>query len=79
MLHFESDYLEGAHPALLSKLLETNLEQAPGYGSDPWCESAREKIGAACGCAGATRFWSGAAPVHWGWRRSDWPRPWAAR
>ena len=50
MLHFESDYLEGAHPALLSRLLETNLEQAPGYGSDPWCESAREKIRAACGC-----------------------------
>lgn len=53
MLHFESDYLEGAHPALLSRLLETNLEQAPGYGADPWCESAREKIRAACGCPGA--------------------------
>lgn len=50
MLHFESDYLEGAHPALLSRLMETNLEQAPGYGADPYCESAREKIRSACGC-----------------------------
>lgn len=50
MLSFESDYTEGAHEAILRRLLETNLEQASGYGADPWCASAREKIRAACAC-----------------------------
>lgn len=48
MITFESDYTTGAHPKLLQRLLETNLEEAPGYGADPWCASAREKIRAAC-------------------------------
>ena len=34
MLHFDSDYMEGAHPEILRRLTETNLEQTPGYGSD---------------------------------------------
>ena len=34
MIYFDSDYLEGAHPAILAKLTETNLEQTPGYGND---------------------------------------------
>lgn len=45
---FASDYLEGAHPAIIQRLVETNLEQTAGYGSDPYSESAREKIRAAC-------------------------------
>ncbi len=48
MYSFESDYTEGAHEAILRRLLETNLEQASGYGADPWCVSAKEKIRAAC-------------------------------
>lgn len=44
MLSFESDYTEGAHEQILKRLLETNLEQLSGYGSDPYCESAKEKI-----------------------------------
>lgn len=48
MLYFENDYCEGAHPAILRKLMETNLEKAPGYGTDPYCASAKEKIRAAC-------------------------------
>ena len=44
MVSFESDYIAGAHPEVLKKLAETNLEPLPGYGSDPYCESAREKI-----------------------------------
>ena len=32
MLHFESDYLEGAHPLVLERLMQTNMEQTPGYG-----------------------------------------------
>ena len=34
MLSFESDYTTGAHPKVLQRLLETNLEAQPGYGSD---------------------------------------------
>ena len=48
MLHFESDYLEGAHPLILERLMQTNMEQTPGYGTDAYCEAAREKIRRAC-------------------------------
>lgn len=48
MLSFENDYSEGAHPAVLQALVDTNMEQQPGYGTDRWCASAKEKIRAAC-------------------------------
>lgn len=48
MTYFQCDYVEGCHPAILQKLCETNLEQTPGYGADHYCESARQKIRAAC-------------------------------
>jgi len=48
MLHFESDYLEGAYPLVLERLMQTNMEQTPGYGIDVYCEAAREKIRLAC-------------------------------
>ena len=44
MISFESDYTEGAHPAILRRLVETNLEQTPGYGLDRYSDSAKEKI-----------------------------------
>lgn len=47
---FASDYLEGMHPAILKRLNETNLVQTTGYGLDPFCDSAKEKIRAACEC-----------------------------
>ena len=47
---FSCDYLEGAHPSILQRLLETNMEKAPGYGMDPYCQRAKEKIRAACAC-----------------------------
>ena len=53
MLYFENDYCEGAHPAILQKLTETNFEKVSGYGTDPYCASAREKIRAACACPDA--------------------------
>ena len=49
MIYFNSDYLEGAHPAVLDRLIRTNLEQTIGYGCDPYCEAARARIRAACG------------------------------
>ncbi len=47
---FESDYTTGAHPQILKRLCETNLESLSGYGADRYCESARKKIREACGC-----------------------------
>lgn len=48
MLHFDCDYMEGAHPEILQRLVDTNLEQTPGYGCDPYTEQARELIRRAC-------------------------------
>ncbi len=48
MIRFENDYLEGAHPDILKRLLDTNLEQTAGYGADPYCEHARSLIRGAC-------------------------------
>lgn len=50
MISFENDYIQGAHPEVLKRLTETNLEPLSGYGADPYCESAREKIRRECGC-----------------------------
>ena len=47
MLSFECDYNKGAHPKILEALVRTNMESCPGYGSDPYTESAKEKIRAA--------------------------------
>ncbi|MBQ3424542.1 MAG: aminotransferase class V-fold PLP-dependent enzyme [Clostridia bacterium] len=47
-LFFASDYMEGAHPAILDRLTQTNLEKTSGYGGDEYSEAAREKIRAAC-------------------------------
>ncbi len=41
---FKNDYSEGAHPAILQKLVETNLTQTVGYGEDEFCDEARELI-----------------------------------
>ena len=49
MLSFESDYTEGAHPRILQAFMDTNLEQLSGYGTDLYCERAKEKIRSACG------------------------------
>lgn len=53
MKHFESDYLEGAHPAILQRLMETNMDKTEGYGEDPYCDHARELIREACNCPDA--------------------------
>lgn len=44
MIMFQNDYVEGAHPAVLKKLVDTNMEQSVGYGEDPYCEKARARI-----------------------------------
>lgn len=50
MIYFQCDYAEGAHPRILERLFETNLEQSAGYGKDDFCESAKARIRKACGC-----------------------------
>ena len=52
MVSLECDYNNGACPEILRRLLETNRETQPGYGSDRYTESARAKILAACACPG---------------------------
>lgn len=42
MYHFRNDYAEGAHPSILHKLLETNLEQQAGYGDDDYSVAAKD-------------------------------------
>lgn len=48
MIRFNSDYLEGAHPRIMQALMETNLDQTPGYGEDAYCGQARQTIRALC-------------------------------
>ena len=49
-LSFASDYMEGAHPAIIQRLVQTNMEQTAGYGTDEYCERARSLIRKACEC-----------------------------
>ena len=48
MIWFNCDYCEGAHPRILERLAQTNLEQTAGYGADPYCRQAEELIKKAC-------------------------------
>ena len=48
MILFNNDYAEGAHPKVMERLLQTNMEQTVGYGEDAYCEAAREKVRKAC-------------------------------
>ena len=50
LLMFNSDYMEGAHPRILEKLMEINFDKNAGYGMDDYCQSAKEKIKKACAC-----------------------------
>lgn len=54
MLHFDCDYMEGAHPEVMRRLMETNLEQTPGYGNDRYTGNAKKLILEACGLDGKT-------------------------
>lgn len=44
MKYFDSDYMEGCHPKVMQRLVETNLEQTRGYGSDDYCKDAKMLI-----------------------------------
>ena len=55
-LNFSSDYMEGAHPAIIRRLVETNMAQTAGYGLDEFSESARNKIRIECSSPDADVF-----------------------
>ena len=48
-LFFQNDYGEGAHPDVLKKLIETNLEHTCGYGLDDYSLRAAALIREKCG------------------------------
>ena len=56
MISFTCDYNEGAHPAILERLVATNFCQEPGYGADRFTESAKSLIREAVGCPQAEVF-----------------------
>lgn len=49
MVLFNCDYHEGAHPAIMERIMATNMEQTVGYGEDPHCANARALIKKAVG------------------------------
>ena len=48
MYSFRNDYSEGAHPRVLQRLIDTNLEQTCGYALDPMSDAARETVLRVC-------------------------------
>lgn len=48
MIRLNCDYSEGAHPLILEKLAQTNMEQLPGYGQDTYCLQAADLIKQLC-------------------------------
>ena len=49
MIYFDSDYMEGAHPEVMKRLFDTNLEHTIGYGYDHYTTQAKEAIRQICG------------------------------
>lgn len=48
MIHFDCDYMAGAHPEVLDAIVRNNTTQTVGYGNDDFCEHARGLIREAC-------------------------------
>ena len=53
MIYFDTDYMAGAHPQVMQRLAETNLEMTPGYGNDAYSKAAKERIKQVCGAPDA--------------------------
>lgn len=48
MIYFDSDYMAGAHPEVMERLMKTNGEHTTGYGTDAYTERAKALIRKAC-------------------------------
>ena len=60
MIYFNNDYMAGAHPEVMRRLSETNLEKTVGYGFDHYTKNAASLILETCGCSdGEVYFLSG--------------------
>ncbi len=44
MIFLKNDYSLGAHPTVLQALIDTNMTLADGYGIDPFCDAAADRI-----------------------------------
>ena len=49
MIKFDSDYMSGCHNEVLRRIVETNMEETPGYCCDEYCNKAKELIRTECG------------------------------
>lgn len=49
MVYFDSDYMVGAHPMVMQRLVETNMLHTAGYGRDQFTAEARQTILDICG------------------------------
>ena len=49
MIYFHNDYHDMCHWAVLEKMTKHHEQPMPGYGEDPCCAAAAEKIRKACG------------------------------
>ncbi len=49
MIYFDSDYMVGAHPEVMIRLVETNTLHTVGYGNDQFTAEAKKIILEACG------------------------------
>lgn len=56
MIYFDSDYMAGAHPEVMQRLIDTNFECTVGYGCDKYSERAINLIQEACGIPNAQVF-----------------------
>lgn len=47
-IHFDCDYMAGAHPEILQAIVEINQVQTAGYGCDDYCDMAKQRIREVC-------------------------------
>lgn len=55
-IHFDSDYMAGAHPEVLEAIVRSNDVQTAGYGADEYCRRAKARIRQACAAPEAEVF-----------------------
>lgn len=56
MIYFNNDYMAGAHPDVMARLAETNLEKTVGYGADEFTKAAEVCILGECGLDNGSVF-----------------------
>lgn len=57
MIHFECDYMAGAHPEVMRRLTDTNLDKTPGYGLDPFTAETTDLLRRECALGPESGVW----------------------